>query len=520
MKMTIKSQLLITCISLTFAIIIAQNIFNRFFLEDYYINYQSTSMSEAFLEIKNSYDGTIETLESTAQTFENRHNLQILIFQEDSVVYMSQNEYLEQKPPNNRYNSGDFQINRAIIGNFDMRMLMNPTFGDNFYTEFSEEATIEFFNKTYDKSNNRNDNRNDDKNMLRLMGKFYHNDEEFFVAITLPMESIRNSVAVFFKTSSTISIVVLIFAVIVSILIGNRLTKPIKQIEETAYNLSKLDFSVEIDENINTIELHSLSKSINNMSRQLKDVIFELNQANEILQKDVDNQKKLELMRREFVANVSHEMKTPLTLLQMYSENLKNNVDNVDKEYYCNTIIEETEYLHKMVKSMLDISAIESGINALNYTEINISDLISQLIDRMLPLMSEIELDLNVGQDIIIHGDIHYLEQAMKNYITNALSHTDSGAIIKINLATDEHHFIYSVYNEGQQISEHDLEHLWESFYKSDKARVRTIEGNSGLGLHIVKTVVEKHNGVCWVENKNDGVVFFIKIPKYNEACL
>lgn len=510
MKMKIKTQLLITCISLTLSIVIAQMIFNLFFLTDYYVDYKSDGILEAFSHIKDSYDGTVDSFETSSQEFEDRHNLQILIFSSERILYITQNEYLQRKPSDHIINNGA-DINRLLFQDHQFKINIknenNDPIEERVNSLFSSNPQIDYFGRM-----------DDERKVLRLMGKFeddYNEFDEIFVSITLPMESIEDSVTVFIHTSSIISLAVLVISVFASIVIGKSLTKPIKQIEETAFNLSNLDFSNQLSEDINTLELASLSKSINNMSNQLKSVINELNYANEKLQEDVDNQKKLEKMRREFVANVSHEMKTPLTLLQMYSENLKNNIDNVDKEYYCDTIIEETEYLHKMVKSMLNISAIESGIYKLEYNKFSITNLVLQLVDRMELLMADVILELNIGEDIFIEGDENYLEQAMKNYITNAISHTTKQGILRISLSESNESFLYSVYNQGQLIDDEDIEHLWESFYKSDKARVRTVEGNSGLGLHLVQSIVEKHNGKCWVENKADGVIFSMELPKY-----
>lgn len=502
MKITIKNQLLFTCIGLTLSIVVAQIIFNLFFLNDYYMNYKENGMIEAFDEIKKNYDGTAESLEASAIKYEDLHNLQILIFTHEDIIYITQNEYLERRPPN-RYDS-TMRLDKMIFNNSQLNWEYDP-FETRSLEEFSESPQVQYIVRS-----------NEERSMISLMGKFSYNGTNIYISLTLPIESIENNVEIFIQTSSTISFVVLSIGVFASILIGKRLTKPINKIEETAFKVANLDFSMELDENISTVELASLSKSINNMSNQLKMVIQELNTANEKLQADVDTQKNLENMRREFVANVSHEMKTPLTLLQMYSENLKNNVDSIDKEYYCDTIIEETEYLHKMVKSMLDISAIESGISVLKYEELSISDLVHQLIDRISLLMEEVNIELDIEENLIMQGDYDYLEQAMKNYITNALAHTEKNKTIKISLYSAKKHIIFSVYNQGQQIQNDDLEHLWESFYKSDKARVRTIEGNTGLGLHIVKTIVEKHNGFCCVENAEDGVVFLMEFPKNN----
>ena len=473
MKITIRNKLLAGFIGLIIMIVISQLVFNLFFAKVYYTNEKEKAMATAFTDFKTNYDGTIESIINSANKYEDHHNIIIHIFSGEEHLYNSEENFPFSKDP--KRNSLAKGLENAVY-------LENP------------------------RVNTRNNDQQ--RSFMSLFGKFDFESEEIFVSMSLPTASIDSSVAIFTKSSTMILSVFLFVGIIVSFIIAKSITKPIEDIEKITLKLSKLDFSDKTDETVKTKEIASLASNINIMSSQLEGSISSLNQANKKLKKDVDYQKQIEQMRREFVANVSHEMKTPLALLQLYSENLKNNIENIDRDYYCETIIEETEYLNKMVKSMLDISAIESGVSRLLIEEFNLSQLCTSFVDKMRPMLEPFKVNLVINEEVNINADPKLIEQVMRNYLTNAITHTAKGDEIKIELSRINNKAIFSVYNQGEQITKEHQENIWNSFYKSDKARVRTTTGNVGLGLYIVKTIIEKHSGNYYVENKDNGVSF------------
>jgi signal transduction histidine kinase len=278
-------------------------------------------------------------------------------------------------------------------------------------------------------------------------------------------------------------------------------SRPIQNITEVARNVALMNFKVRAEENLSTTELRDLSYSINLMADNLKKLISDLQTSNEKLQADFDKQIRLDKMRREFVANVSHELKSPLHLLLMYTENLKNNVDNIDKDYYCNTIIEETNRLNDMVKSLLDLSAIENGLEKMRKETLNLSELSENVISKSNLLFQKATVSASIEKDIFVEGDSRYMEQVIKNYFANAVAHTPENGRILITLMQKENDAIFSVFNEGSTIAEEDILHIWESFYKTDKARTREDETHVGLGLYIVKSIMQAHGGDYGVKN-------------------
>lgn len=170
---------------------------------------------------------------------------------------------------------------------------------------------------------------------------------------------------------------------------SKNISKPITDIEAVSKKIAALDFSYVADENCSAAELASLAKSINQMSGQHSFNMQQLTKANEQLQKDIEYRKQIEHYRREFIAGVSHEMKTPLALLQIYTENLKSNISGIDKDYYCDTIVEETENLSRMVSDMLEISSVDSGFITLSSEDVDVAELCRNILREYQPVLGE-----------------------------------------------------------------------------------------------------------------------------------
>lgn len=477
MRISIKNKILLSFYIIIFVLLFSQIIFNLFFAEKAYIEYNSQVMETAFTELAQSYDGSIDSIEVAAAQYEENHNMSIVINGSNGVKYVTFDRIFND------------------MNMMDVMAKLNPIIdlGD---VAYSYEPTVQIIQR----------HEQDVPNLL-IMGSFDYEGERLDITISLPMASIEQSVDVFSRSTTVISLFVLLITTVVSAYISRTISKPITDIEKVASSLETLDFSQKANEDVTSIELHSLSKSINSMSKKLEQSIEELNLANEKLQADIDVQKKVDDMRKQFVANVSHEMKTPLALLQMYAENLKMNIDGLDKDYYLDTIIEESENLNNMVVSMLDISQIESGLSQMQMEDFSLSELVKSVTAKIEVLLQDVVIEAEIEDGIEILGDRKYLEQAMKNLLTNAGEHTPKDCKIQVSLKRAGKRAVFTVHNDGSHIADEDIESIWQSFYRSDKARVRHSK-NVGLGLHITKTIVEKHNGKCEVKNTETGVEF------------
>jgi len=316
----------------------------------------------------------------------------------------------------------------------------------------------------------------------------------------------------------------MVFTGLLSILAGctwafffaKRFTRPILNLNRIAQSMALLNFSqkASIDR---SDEIGELGQSINHLSGQLDAAISELNQKNRQLLADVEKERRLDKMRKDFVSNVSHELKTPLSLILGYAEGLKENVaqDQQGKDYYCSIIMDEAEKMDRLVHDLLNLSQIESGCFQLNLETFNLSALLDELIQKYQPLLADkaIALDLQNPADSIVLGDRLHVELILSNYLNNAIVHT--GGVKKIILSVDvmkvADHVRVSVFNSGLPIPEDSLEKIWTSFYKIDKARTRD-HGGHGLGLSIVRAIQELQGNRYGVENTESGVCFWFDI--------
>ncbi len=487
MGKSIKAKIMLFSSMLLLAVLLCQVIFGVFLFKSYYTNLKKSQMETLFYELKSNYSDDLNVIRNITQQAENTYHINIQIFSDSELIYGNRGLGILPIEPG-------------------MGML-----GRNRYS-LEPKADIIKMPDMPEKLNLPNMPLINSENII-LTGKFEYDDGWRYVRITTSVEAIEASVAALTKVNTFIAVLVLVIGIIGSYIFARRFSRPIQKIQEVARNVALLNFEARADENLSTSELLDLSVSINAMSNKLKSLISDLQASNEKLQADVDYQKRLDRMRREFVANVSHELKTPLHLLLMYSENLKNNIENIDKDYYCDTIIEETKRLNDMVKSLLDLSAIENGLTKMYMEELDLSDFAECTVSKMTVLFEGLSTNVGIEKGISVVGDGKYLEQAMKNFIVNAVSHTPVGGSISVELKQWDGKAVFSVFNEGSPIAEADIPQIWESFYKTDKARVRTDENHSGLGLYVVKTIIEAHGGEYGVRNAENGVEFWFSLP-------
>jgi signal transduction histidine kinase len=220
-------------------------------------------------------------------------------------------------------------------------------------------------------------------------------------------------------------------------------------------------------------------------------------------------------MRKEFLSNVSHELKTPISLIQGYAEGLKENIneDPESRDFYCEVIMDEADKMNKMVKKLLSLNELEFGNNQANLERFDIVTLIESVLSATEILFKQKEVTLYFEQTtpVYVWADEYLIEQVVTNYISNALNHVGGQKIIEIKLIHRENRIRVAVFNTGENIPEEDLEKIWIKFYKVDKARTREYGGN-GIGLSIVKAIMNSHNQECGVINRPIGVEFWFEL--------
>ena len=220
----------------------------------------------------------------------------------------------------------------------------------------------------------------------------------------------------------------------------------------------------------------------------------------------------LQERQTEFVANVSHELKTPIAVVSSQIEML---------EYYFSSIHEELDKMSKMVGELLDFSMLDNALNTMEISSADISEMIEYLLLRYEGLFKQkgIRIEQKISPNAVVCGNQMYLERAVNNYLMNAMQHTGQGKKICVTVQKEKKYVTVSVFNEGEQIAENQLEHIWESFYTLARKKKGgdTQKMNAGLGLYMVKKIMEYHKGKCGVENQANGVNFWLQIPIYEE---
>ena len=344
---------------------------------------------------------------------------------------------------------------------------------------------------------------------------FFGVTDGYLVMMTSSLQNIK----VISKTATQFVLIVGIGAIAISIflsvLLSDQITKPLTEMAKQARNMADLNFDQKIKVTGND-ELSELAGAMNSMSENLERAISELKSANLELSKDVERKTRIDEARKEFVSNVSHELKTPIALIQGYAEGLVDGIadDPDDRNYYCEVIMDEANKMNNMVKKLLDLTQLEFGGTSLSLERFDVCQVIQNKIasSRILLENATIEFD---EKPCFVWADEFLIEDAFSNYLSNAIHHVRDGGKIRVWLGRGEDSVRVHVENDGTPIPTEDLEHLWDKFYKVDKARTREY-GGSGIGLSIVAAIMDAHGKAYGVNNLEDGVDFYFDVDTKN----
>ncbi len=291
------------------------------------------------------------------------------------------------------------------------------------------------------------------------------------------------------------------------------------ELKNISEQMTKLNFETKY-ESRGQNEIDLLGRHINELSSTLERTISELKTANNELQRDIEKKEQIDEMRKEFLSNVSHELKTPLALIQGYAEGLVEGINDDDIEsrnFYCEVIIDEAGKMNTMVKKLLDLNQLEFGKDVVTMERFDITALIRNFITSAEILISqnEVKVRLEEPEPIYVWADEFKTEEIIRNFFSNAMNHVSGDRIIEIKYQLIEQESANKVrirvFNTGEPIPEESLAHIWEKFYKVDKARTREY-GGSGVGLSIVKAIMESMNQRYGVINYTNGVEFWFEL--------
>jgi signal transduction histidine kinase len=305
-----------------------------------------------------------------------------------------------------------------------------------------------------------------------------------------------------------------ILLVFLSYFYSRNISKPILILTKSAQKMAKLDFSQKIVFKRKD-EIGSLSQSLNTLSTNLSNSMDRLRDTNKKLTKEIEKERQLEQLRKDFVSGVSHELKTPLGIIRGYAEGVRDEVFD-DTNYYLDVIIEETEKMDKLVVDMLELSKLESENFRIQKTHFNLRQLIDFVMNKFEYAIMEKKLRVEFHEDIensTLFADEFRIEQVLVNYFSNALRYAKKQTPLYINLYEKNQHIMFEIENIGDPIPEDKIDKVWNRFYCVDAARNKS-EGGTGLGLAIVRNIIELHDGLFGAKNTDRGVLFYFSLPK------
>lgn len=485
---TIKARLTAITLFILLIVFILQIATNFLFAETYYINRKSRIMQQAYNSLgQASYESDDKVIDIMSW-YEDNSNLQFVIANSDfECIYNSKQYSFNQDK--NKY---------KIRANFDFK-------------EKHHLFTIDAKPLLKEKKNS--------KDILILYGILERGNNDFYILIRTPLQAIQEDMYETNQFILYVSAFALVLGGIIVYFFAKKIAKPIEEIDRIAQNVTNLDFSSRANESLVGDEIGRLAKNINIMADKLESTIFKLKFVNEELEKDIKYKTKIDSMRKEFVANVSHELKTPLSVLSGYTEILKDNVEGIDKDYYYNVILDEINNMSNLVTTLLEITSIENNLSVMKFEDINLTELVSTILytNDILFTQKQINYSFKSDEHYYVSGNRLYLERAILNYLTNAIKYTENNHSIRVRIERNHKNIVITIFNEGTSIDTNDLTRIWERFYRGDKARTRDTEHNLGIGLYFVRTIMDAHNGKYGVRNIDNGVEFWLSLEELND---
>lgn len=494
MKYSLKRHFVIIFISLITGTILMCLLLNSTLLERYYINNKINALIKAYDSInKASSEGDITTdaYDIELQKICGKYNINVLVADSDSETIKTSMTMVDS----------DFVIKHLlhnIIQGVDQENVLRE--GGNYKMQIVTDVRIQ-------------------TEYIEMWGLL---DNGYLFMIRSALEGIRESVSISNHFLAYVGALAIGVSALLVLWLTNRITKPILELADISERMKHLDFNAKYDGNDKT-EIAILGNNINELSETLEMTISELKTANNELLKDIERKEQIDEMRKDFLSNVSHELKTPIALIQGYAEGLKEGIndDAESKEFYCEVIMDEAAKMNTMVKRLLTLNQLEFGNEVVNMERFDITALIRNYMasSEILLRQKGISIRMEDYDTIYVWGDEFRVEEVFMNYFTNAMNYAQGEKIIDVRIHEEEKRVKVSVFNTGSPIPTESLNHIWEKFYKVDKARTREY-GGSGIGLSIVKVIMESMNQEYGVTNYDNGVEFWFTLDNCVDITL
>jgi signal transduction histidine kinase len=489
MKRSIKLEMAFLFIAVMAGTIVLCWIVNNIFLEEFYIRNREKAITQAYErinEVVSNGDITSDEFDVELRKTCEMYNINIIVIDASSNTIKSSTR----------------------DGDRLMRRLYDHFFLDNEEIDYLAETDNYYMASEVDALTS--------TEYLEMWGAL---DNGNLFLINSPLESIRESVKISNRFLAYVGLFTTVLSAILMLLVSARISKPIMELRDISEKMTALDFETKYkSRHRNEIDL--LGEHINELSETLETTISELKTANNELKRDIEKKEQIDEMRKEFLSNVSHELKTPIALIQGYAEGLKEGINDDDREsrdFYCDVIIDESAKMNNMVKKLLDLNQLEFGNDVVQMERFDIVSLITNFLSsaEILTEQNGINIRHEQTEPIYVWADEFKTEEVVRNFFSNAMNHVNGDKIIEIKyrLITQDNadKVRISVFNTGEPIPEDSLPHIWEKFYKVDKARTREY-GGSGVGLSIVKAIMDSMNQGYGAINYTNGVEFWFEL--------
>lgn len=471
------------CISIVL-IIFTLIIINNVVLETFYL-YSKTTTAIHISEAINSYYNGIYTysINDKLREQERTNNIDILILDDSfNVVYCS---------------------NQEII---DSVNILNSVYNIRSNLVYSQKNIL--VQRVEESKNNQ---------YLLLRADL---DNGYINYIKIQVQPIKETVRISNDLLLIIGVLMIIIAAVIASIIANKFTRPILQLNSITKRMANLDFSQRYRISDTEDEINMLGRNINEMSDKLELTIGRLRSNNTKLEQNIEEKSKIDEMRKQFISDVSHELKTPIALIQGYAEGLIENVnsDEESRKFYAEVILDESNKMDEMVKRLLELMKLEYQERKFNDTEFDLIELIKEELRRNTVVIKEnnIKVEFDEKKKIKVFADQEYIEQVVNNYLSNAMKHAEEkNGEKKIIIRTEnkKDKIRLYVYNTGENIPKENINKIWGRFYKVDSSRNRN-QGGTGIGLALVKAIMNNYNNEYGVRNLENGVEFYCDINR------
>lgn len=459
---------------------------NNIVLESFYLYSKTKTVRDVYNKINNYYKSNNNSnyIEEELRRIAFNNNFDIFIETDENIIV--------------------FSTNKDLYSTIDLITDINRKNDKIIYSDDKVEIR-----KVDDRKNN--------ISYILLSGSL---DNGYNLYISIPALPIEESVHISNQALILIGIIILLVSGIIASYISKKFTEPIVQLNDITNKMARLDFSKKYRTADTDDEINELGKNINTMSDKLERTIKQLRENNTELEKDIEEKSKIDEMRKQFISDVSHELKTPIALIQGYAEGLIENVnsDEESRKFYAEVILDESNKMDALVKQLLELMKLEYGKREFNNAEFDIVELINEVIRKCKVMLEErnIKIKFDARNPIIVYADDFYIEQVVTNYFTNAIKHAieiNGNKEIEIKVERDGNKVRISVFNTGENIPEENIQKIWGRFYKEDTSRNRS-NGGTGIGLALVKAIMNNYQNEYGVINKENGVEFYFELDE------